>query len=607
MRSLARLAALAALAAAPLPAQDAAPTWESLAAHRTPQWFEDAKFGIFIHWGVYSVPAFCDTSTYSEWYQHWLDTNAHGGLERRFHEANYGADFAYRDFAPLFRAELFEPAQWAEVFRRAGARYVVLTSKHHDGFCLWPSAVASEVRGHPWNSVETGPRRDLVGELTQAVRAAGLEMGLYYSFMEWHNPLFESDRAAYVEKVMRPQIEELVTRYAPTVFWPDGEWNHPDTLWRSTEILDWIYRNHPDPERLAVNDRWGSGLRGRVGDFSTTEYGSLGNSAGAMRSDRIFEECRGIGHSFAYNRAEGYDLYDSRDEAVQRLIETVGRGGNLLLDIGPTADGRIPLIMVDRLLAIGRWLDRNGDAIHGTRGSPFASTPWGAATVKGEMLYLHLFGWEEDLELRVPGIENQVRAAWLLHDPKRRPVPFERGAHELTFDLAGRLPCEHATVLALQLDGPPRIDPRIHPAADGTLDLRPGQARIDGRALRVEQARSPGEVEFLDNLGYWTSTEGGARFGPLALPPGRWSVELRYALPADQTGGILGLRLGAARLEVPLLHPTGGWQVYRDLEVGVLEVPAGTEGGLELEVRAIAIPHGALVNLRAIRLRPAGG
>jgi alpha-L-fucosidase len=607
MRSLARLAALAALAAAPLPAQDAAPTWESLAAHRTPQWFEDAKFGIFIHWGVYSVPAFCDTSTYSEWYQHWLDTNAHGGLERRFHEANYGADFAYRDFAPLFRAELFEPAQWAEVFRRAGARYVVLTSKHHDGFCLWPSAVASEVRGHPWNSVETGPRRDLVGELTQAVRAAGLEMGLYYSFMEWHNPLFESDRAAYVEKVMRPQIEELVTRYAPTVFWPDGEWNHPDTLWRSTEILDWIYRNHPDPERLAVNDRWGSGLRGRVGDFSTTEYGSLGNSAGAMRSDRIFEECRGIGHSFAYNRAEGYDLYDSRDEAVQRLIETVGRGGNLLLDIGPTADGRIPLIMVDRLLAIGRWLDRNGDAIHGTRGSPFASTPWGAATVKGEMLYLHLFGWEEDLELRVPGIENQVRAAWLLHDPKRRPVPFERGAHELTFDLAGRLPCEHATVLALQLDGPPRIDPRIHPAADGTLDLRPGQARIDGRALRVEQARSPGEVEFLDNLGYWTSTEGGARFGPLALPPGRWSVELRYALPADQTGGILGLRLGAARLEVPLLHPTGGWQVYRDLEVGVLEVPAGAEGGLELEVRAIAIPHGALVNLRAIRLRPAGG
>ena len=127
------------------------PTWESLNARSVPKWFSDDKFGIFIHWGVYAVPSYCDTSTYSEWYQHWVNTNAHDGLERKFHERVYGKDFEYRDFAPMFRAELYDPQEWAKIFKRSGARYVVLTSKHHDGFCLWPNKVASEVRGYAWN------------------------------------------------------------------------------------------------------------------------------------------------------------------------------------------------------------------------------------------------------------------------------------------------------------------------------------------------------------------------------------------------------------------------------------------------------------------------
>ena len=125
------------------PAQD----WSALSDRATPAWFEDAKFGIFIHWGVYSVPSFCDTTTYSEWYQRWYDTNSHNGAVRKFHDKWYGEDFEYREFAPLFRAEFFDAQEWAEVFKRAGARYMVLTSKHHDGFCLWDSEVASEVRG----------------------------------------------------------------------------------------------------------------------------------------------------------------------------------------------------------------------------------------------------------------------------------------------------------------------------------------------------------------------------------------------------------------------------------------------------------------------------
>ena len=213
---------------------DYEPNWESLETHPTPEWFEDGKFGIFIHWGVYSVPSFCDTSTYSEWYQAWLDGNAHDGLEREFHEKNYGKDFEYREFAPMFRAEMWDPAEWARIFKRAGAEYVVLTSKHHDGYCLFPSEEASAARGYPWTSTEVGPQRDIVGELMQAVREEGMHPGLYYSFMEWHNPLYESDKPRYVQEVMIPQIKYLISEYQPDVFWPDGEWDFPDTLWRST-------------------------------------------------------------------------------------------------------------------------------------------------------------------------------------------------------------------------------------------------------------------------------------------------------------------------------------------------------------------------------------
>ena len=233
--------------------------WGSLNARRSPEWFGDAKFGIFIHWGVYAVPSFCDTSTYSEWYQWWLKTNAHDGLERDFHERVYGKDFQYRQFAPMFRAELWNPDQWSNIFKRSGAKYVVLTTKHHDGFCLWPNRAASKSRGYPWNSVETGPQRDLVGELTKSVRSAGLRMGFYYSFMEWDNPVFDRDEREYVDTVMMPQMKELITKYQPDIFWPDGEWNHPDTLWRSTQFLAWLYNHAPNRQEVVVNDRWGKG------------------------------------------------------------------------------------------------------------------------------------------------------------------------------------------------------------------------------------------------------------------------------------------------------------------------------------------------------------
>jgi alpha-L-fucosidase len=285
-----------------------------------------------------------------------------GKLFRDYHNKMYGDDFHYQDFAGDFNAKHFDPAHWADVFKKAGAKYVVLTSKHHEGFTLWPSE-----QSWNWNSVDIGPHRDLCGELTTAVKDVGLHMGFYYSLYEWYNPLYKNNLEKYVDDHMIPQMKDLVTRYKPDVLWTDGEWDHPSEKWKSTEFLAWLYNESPVKETICINDRWGKETRSKHGGYFTTEYDMVHEGTGVGEVDRPWEECRGIGTSFGYNQIEDLGNYMSSDALVDMLIEKVAGGGNLLLDIGPTADGRIPVIQQQRLLDIGSWLDINGEAIYGTR------------------------------------------------------------------------------------------------------------------------------------------------------------------------------------------------------------------------------------------------
>lgn len=226
-------------------------TWESLDTRPIPPWFADAKFGIFLHWGVYSVPAWSpDFATP----QYVGQDETKDPISRRkgpvrepvwdFHRRVYGEDFEYREFAPMFKAELFEPKEWAELFRQSGARYVVLTSKlNTEGFCLWP---APNSRG--WNSVSTGPKRDLVGDLTTAVRDVGLKMGFYYGWMEWYHPedrLYYEDHATFVRERILPQVKDLVARYQPSLLFFDGNWKHTAEELHSQEFLAWAYNESP--------------------------------------------------------------------------------------------------------------------------------------------------------------------------------------------------------------------------------------------------------------------------------------------------------------------------------------------------------------------------
>ena len=354
------------------------PNWDSIDKRPTPQWFDDVKFGIFIHWGVYSVPAWAPTgggeASYAEWY--WRHMNNPDNPTAKFHPEMYGETFAYQDFAPMFKAEHFNPDQWAETFAKSGAKYIVLTSKHHDGFCLWPSA-----RAWNWNSLDIGPHRDLCGDLSQAVKAKGIKMGFYYSLYEWYNPDYLNDLPRYVDEHMIPQMKDLVTRYEPSMLWTDGEWEKPSEDWKSVEFLAWLFNESPVKDEIAVNDRWGKETRSVHGGFYTTEYGQVHLGADlSLAEKRKWEECRGIGQSFGYNRMETLKDYMTGKELVHLLARTVSGGGNLLLDIGPTADGTISVVMEERLLDIGDWLRVNGEAIYGTH-------PWRAECEGDSIVY----------------------------------------------------------------------------------------------------------------------------------------------------------------------------------------------------------------------------
>jgi len=412
---------------------DYKPTWESLDARPVPEWFQDAKIGIFIHWGLYSVPAWSPKGTYSEWYQYWLQNktlfgngNFKGDEIVNYHEKTYGKDFTYYDFAKDFKADLFDADQWAELIEKSGAKYTVLTSKHHDGFALWPSKEAND-RGFLWNSMDVGAKRDLVGEFSEAVKKTNVKMGLYYSLYEWYHPLWQNNKKRFVDEHFLPQVKDLVTRYNPDILWGDGEWDMETDKWKSKAFLAWLYNESVAKDHIVVNDRWGKGIRKHHGGYFTTEY-----ETEAPEFKRPWEECRGMGFSFGYNQNEDAEDYNSPKALVLTLINIVSTGGNLLLDIGPDARGKIPVIMQERLLQIGSWLKTNGEAIYGSR-LWHNSFQW---SLKGEKNYKpkqHYLGSEVILKQTIdPELGYAVKELFFTQNKEAYFVILPKWKHEIT-------------------------------------------------------------------------------------------------------------------------------------------------------------------------------
>lgn len=249
-------------------------TWESINSRPLPTWYDEGKFGIFVVWGVYSVPSFGSLASgeITESERFWYNWQSNMTDYVNFMDKNYRPGFSYEDFAPSFSAEFWDPVAWAKLFQSSGARYVVFTTKHHDGFTLWPSNTSWN-----WNSVNNGPHRDLTGELTAAVKQQGLAMGLYHSMFEWYNPNWLNDQAnqfksdIFVQEKTLPELYDIVNAYQPDIIWSDGDWEAPSSYWQSTEFLAWLYNESPVRDTVVVNDRWGEGCPCQNGGFYTCQ------------------------------------------------------------------------------------------------------------------------------------------------------------------------------------------------------------------------------------------------------------------------------------------------------------------------------------------------
>lgn len=444
------------------------PTWESLDSRPCPQWFTDAKFGIFIHWGIYSVPAWRKVTSglyasYAEWYYaRVMDDTINGGKD--FHERVYGEDFDYREFGPMFKAELFDPIEWAQLFKRSGAKYVVLTSKHHDGYCLWDTKSPYKT---DWNSMTIGPNRDLLADLTKAVTQENLIMGLYYSIIEWEThprrgkyfidkkyvDQYQIPEDKYVDDHLQFQLKELVTNYQPSlIFFDAGEWEGDDNYWKSKEFLSWLYSDSPVKDEVVVNDRFFKGMPGNHGDYFSSEY----KDAEGLGTDHPWEESRGIGGSYGFNRDENIDDYSSTTELIHELIEIVSSGGNLLLNVGPTADGRIPVIMQERLVKIGNWLNVNGEAIFESKPNKnqkiTTQTNNISVTTRNNNIYLLCSEWPDD-KIFIKGLTKQINKISLLGYSNE--IEWTQDYNNLSISpplmQISEIPCQHAWVFKIEL------------------------------------------------------------------------------------------------------------------------------------------------------------
>lgn len=436
-------------------AQEYKAKWSSLDKRQTPSWWSDAKFGIFVHWGLYSVPAYAPVDeqkgVYEKYAEHYENRLLEGNKQfTAYQKRYYGDNSSYKDFANMFKAEFFDPYQWADLFKKSGARYVVLTSKHHDGYCLWPST-----NSKGWNSVETGPRRDIIKDLSSAVREKGLRMGLYYSLLEWSNPLYTSKNIGrWTTEYMIPQMKDLVNRYKPEVIFADGEWDYSSAELKSEQFLAWLYNQSSVKGSVVVNDRWGKETRSVHGGYYTTEYDLIGDTVNTRKIEHPWEESRGIGTSYGYNQFETLEHYSSSKQLIDLLIDKVSNGGNLLLNVGPKANGLIPVIMEERLLDIGKWLDVNGEAIYGTRAwnrRPATMKEDGIFyTRKGNDLYILCTKWPSG-PFEVAGLTGAKKIALLGSDEK---VSYQFRANTLTIvppsiNLAST-PCDHAWVFKVE-------------------------------------------------------------------------------------------------------------------------------------------------------------
>ncbi len=418
------------------------------------EWFRDARFGMFIHWGLYSIPA-------GEWngetnYGEWIRESAHIPLEQ------------YNTFVDQFNPVRFNADEWVKMAKDAGMKYIVITSKHHDGFGLFNSRHTS------FDVMSTPFKRDILKELSVACEKEGMTFCFYHSIMDWHHPdylprrTWETDRSSegadfeHYVTYMKKQLKELLTHYGKLgILWFDGEWESTWTEERGKDLYQFVRSYQPD---IIVNNRVTTGRSGMEG---LTEAGAFAGDYGTPEQEIPatgipgvdWESCMTMNDHWGYNKND--KNFKSTREILRMLADIASKGGNYLLNVGPTAEGVFPHESIDRLKEIGTWMKTNGESIYGTQASPFKHLPWGRCTQKkmteSSRLYLHVFDWPVDQKLVIPGLGSKTIRAFLLADPNQEELVVTKDQADVIITLPVQAPDQNISVVVLDIEKNPII------------------------------------------------------------------------------------------------------------------------------------------------------
>ncbi len=435
------------------------------------KWWREARFGMFIHWGIYSVPAgkYGNSTNYGEW----IMESAHIPLNE------------YEQFLHQFNPTKFDAAEWARMAKDAGMKYVTITTKHHDGFALFDSKVSE------WDVMSTPFKRDIMKELSTAVRNEGLTMCWYHSIMDWHHPDYTPHRAwstkqpddtsfERYEKYLHAQVTEILKNYGPIgVMWFDGEWERTWNHDRGQKLYDLCRKLQP---KVIVNNRVDVG-RGGMGGLSDAGFaGDFGTPEQEIPAQGIpgvdWESCMTMNGNWGYNAWD--KNFNSTTQLITNLVDIVSKGGNYLLNVGPKADGTFPEESVQRLKEIGAWMKVNGESIYGTQASPFKKLPWGRATQKrganGTTIYLQVLNWPRDGKLVVPGLGNDVLEAQVLGSQTLSEAA--RSGADVVITVPKAMPNLHCGVVKVTVKGAPIIYETPEIVADTSLIVDPLRVTI---------------------------------------------------------------------------------------------------------------------------------
>jgi alpha-L-fucosidase len=550
------------------------------------QWFHDAKFGMFIHWGPYSVLE-----------GEWNGKQVPVGENAEWIMKNLRIPVSqYREIAKGMNPVEFNAGEWVSIAKSTGMKYIVVTAKHHDGFAMYHSVV-SKYNITDWTQFG----RDPLKELSEACAREGIKFCVYYSHREdwehpggygnnwdydndWGSDLYNPDKfTAYLEEKARPQVRELLTNYGPIgLVWFDRG------LYTLEQGLGFVNLVHELQPATLVNGRVGNYNKECIGDYQS--MGDNGMPPGGV--EEYWETPMTLNQTWGYSKFD--TLWKSPETVITRLVEIVSRGGNFLLNIGPMGNGEIPEPTKEIFRNIGPWIERNGESIYGTTASPFGELPWGHCTVKGNMLFLFVSKWPSDGSLILKGLHNNVLSAGLLDG--KLDLDSRRTGDSIIIKVPDVQPDHPFTVVTLMLEGSPVVDPPVaNQQEDGSILLDYLTANTYGNAVTRFNRKGGFHISKMEGKG------DSVQWNFKVYNPGKFKLSISYA--ADEEWAGQQYRIKSDNLSVKRsIIPTGDSYEYQELPLGYTEI---TETGLHvLSLSTVSESNKNLMYLKSVTLTP---